>query len=534
MYPTVEDILQLKELKDCKTLTGNSGLMNQVKAITVMDNPDISSWMKGGEILLSNGYLEKEYDEETFLYFIDRLMEKNTAALFLKLKRYLEELPQSVIDYAAQVGFPIVVIPNVFSWLDITTPVNKYIIEKQYYFVEKSLEIRDHILRLVLEGRNMDTLCAKGSELLGKPLAVFDKDWRFISGSNDVDWESFQPYLKQPYLKQKSKLESNKLDFFEHYLLTCKLGKLIFVPITYDYFTWGYIGLAIGGKQSISVEDTFKLEQLAMLFMLELIKEKELKLVTRRYTSDFLFELLDGVLTNKIDILERANRLEKKIFEQYELLVFDSFSKETINSLYEELSLVFDKEGGFFKNILICGRDDHIILFLPYIVEKGRTLLKETIDLIENNLNANMFFGVSTIHEITSLNMAYKEALFSLSVRNLTNQKLVHYEKLGFLRFFWEDQKRLSIPFVTSYYMESFKPIVDHDEENETDLVETLKVLLQNEMSISKTAESLFIHENTLRARIKRIETITNRNLKRPYDLFSLILGLEIHYFMKG
>ncbi len=114
-----------------------------------------------------------------------------------------------------------------------------------------------------------------------------------------------------------------------------------------------------------------------------------------------------------------------------------------------------------------------------------------------------------------------------------SNKKIIIYNKLGILRFFWEDEKRLNIPFVTNYYIDNFKPLVDYDEKNNSELVDTLDILLKCDLSIPRTAEHFFIHENTLRARLKRIEKITNRNLKKPYDLFALMLGLQIHHFIK-
>lgn len=81
--------------------------------------------------------------------------------------------------------------------------------------------------------------------------------------------------------------------------------------------------------------------------------------------------------------------------------------------------------------------------------------MKETVEIVEavlkNKINC---IGVSDIHDLTSIKDAYKESLFALSARNLINKKIVIYNKLGILRFFWEDEKRLNIPFVTNYYIE--------------------------------------------------------------------------------
>lgn len=535
MYPTIENILKLKELTDCEVLTGSSGLSNQVRAVTIMDNPDITKWLNGGEILLTNGYMLMDYDEKTFLQFIISLTKKKVAALFIKLKRFIDELPNSIINFAAELGLPLVVIPNEYNWLSITTPINKYIIENQFYFVEKSVEIRDQLLKLIVKGRNISQICEKGSELLGKAISVYDENWKFISGSNQIEWINFEPFVNRKYLKKLDRLDMHSIDKYVHYLLSCELGEIIFVPLNYDFRTWGYIGIT--GLESrvqplIAWEDTFKLDQLSILFVLEFIKERELKLLARRYTSDFLLELIDGVLTNNEEIHEKSSRLEQKLYEKYQLVVFECPSKINKVKLVSNLLNAFHEEEGFFQDIFTCERSNYIILFVPFIKEKGRTYLQETLDIVEQKVNEVLYYGVSTVHELTSMKNAYNEAQFSLFARNYTNRKIVIYDQLGPIRFFSEDEKRLNTPFILDFYKKNFQPLADYDKENQSELVRTLENLLNYNISIPETAKQLFIHENTLRARIKRIEKITNRSLKKPYDLFDLILGLILHQFL--
>jgi hypothetical protein len=66
------------------------------------------------------------------------------------------------------------------------------------------------------------------------------------------------------------------------------------------------------------------------------------------------------------------------------------------------------------------------------------------------------------------------------------------------------------------------------DEEREI-LFETFRVWLDNDASVRASAEVLFVHPNTVRKRLHRIERRTGRTLSRPRDFIELSLALEVH-----
>jgi hypothetical protein len=66
--------------------------------------------------------------------------------------------------------------------------------------------------------------------------------------------------------------------------------------------------------------------------------------------------------------------------------------------------------------------------------------------------------------------------------------------------------------------------------EDERDLLfETFRVWLDNNASVSASADVLFVHPNTVRKRLHRIERRTGRTLSRPRDVIELTLALEVH-----
>jgi hypothetical protein len=74
--------------------------------------------------------------------------------------------------------------------------------------------------------------------------------------------------------------------------------------------------------------------------------------------------------------------------------------------------------------------------------------------------------------------------------------------------------------------LEGFGDLSDDEREM---LFETFRVWLDNDASVRASAEILFVHPNTVRKRLHRIEQHTGRSLSRPRDVIELTLALEVH-----
>jgi GAF domain-containing protein len=73
-----------------------------------------------------------------------------------------------------------------------------------------------------------------------------------------------------------------------------------------------------------------------------------------------------------------------------------------------------------------------------------------------------------------------------------------------------------------------FRDVVSYDREHGTDLIKTLDVFLTNRGSTSQTATSLFVHRNTLRQRLQRIELITGLSLEGIEDWLVAAMAIRL------
>jgi hypothetical protein len=71
-------------------------------------------------------------------------------------------------------------------------------------------------------------------------------------------------------------------------------------------------------------------------------------------------------------------------------------------------------------------------------------------------------------------------------------------------------------------------PLLDYDRDHGTELVRTLRVFLDCSGSWTKAADTMFVHVNSLRYRIRRVEELTGRDLGSLADQAALLLALRL------
>jgi DNA-binding PucR family transcriptional regulator len=69
---------------------------------------------------------------------------------------------------------------------------------------------------------------------------------------------------------------------------------------------------------------------------------------------------------------------------------------------------------------------------------------------------------------------------------------------------------------VDMLFSEGLRQLVEHDRQSQTSYLQTLKALLDNNMSVTATARALFVHRSTLLERLARIKRILGEDLDDP------------------
>jgi purine catabolism regulator len=85
-----------------------------------------------------------------------------------------------------------------------------------------------------------------------------------------------------------------------------------------------------------------------------------------------------------------------------------------------------------------------------------------------------------------------------------------------------------NLPMARQFCDQVIGLLVEYDESHSSNLVQTIDAYFDHHGNISQTAETLFIHRNTLLYRLDRIQELTGQNLDNPNDRLALQLALKL------
>lgn len=85
---------------------------------------------------------------------------------------------------------------------------------------------------------------------------------------------------------------------------------------------------------------------------------------------------------------------------------------------------------------------------------------------------------------------------------------------------------RLTTDQVEPFVNHVLRPLQEHDQRRSDDLVTTARAFVATDGSVFKTAEALFVHQNTVRKRLDRIDELTGLRVRDSSGRFSLQVAL--------
>ena len=124
------------------------------------------------------------------------------------------------------------------------------------------------------------------------------------------------------------------------------------------------------------------------------------------------------------------------------------------------------------------------------------------------------------------LHRAGTEALLAANVAEARGLEQLSFEETGAYRLLLpamsEDPSELQ-----GFFEETVAPLVDYDEQYETDLVRTLESFLDADGNVARTAERLFTHRHTIRYRLERVRELSGLDVSSTDGRERLSLGLK-------
>lgn len=228
------------------------------------------------------------------------------------------------------------------------------------------------------------------------------------------------------------------------------------------------------------------------------------------------------------DINNFKNYLDnKKVKSEDDVKKILSFFAKTVKSEF--------KRAGF-KHIMTNLRQDNLTL-LYY----AKYMSKEVIDNINmeiqhciNYAYPSLKFSVGigeTANNITQIKKSFAQANSAVKLVPVLADKspVLFFDDLGLYSLLLNINNNAAIE---SFSNRILKPLAEYDDVNSSNLLETLEVYLDNNKSITDTAEVLFVHRNTLRYRLNKIKSLLGDDLENLDKCVQYILAYKIKKYI--
>lgn len=555
---TVQQFLDLPPFEELKIVSGFKGLDNVISSVNIMDNPDALDWFSVGELLLTSGYFLKD-SVEMQNHIMRQLKILNCPALCMKPQRYFGKIPPNMIELSNELDLPIIELPYGLSFSKIMSRLMEELVGEHDRLNQASIDIHTVFFKLSLVGGGLSDLSLTLMKLLDSSVILMDHRWNVLDWADVPDqknsFETIMRPVKHEPIFPASFLDSLPPEFEKFQKPLVRVLKepekelhCTIMPVYFQEKHYGYIVLWEPRRKL--AESTFvALEQGAMAFALERIRDEEVTRAKNRLRRDFLDELLSGQITSKETLANLADLHGVNLSLQYTAVVL----KLDFPS-YKPLATPIEKNQGENERVkqilqyldhylyshqetaLLFSRKKHLILIqgtssLP--LENAVPTLKENvqkkIEAIENEFpEVKLHGGIGrTVSHIAKISASFHQAQETLRLIGSGNSSAAvhHFDDFIVQHFLTTN---IPVEEMKRYFDQTLGTLRRHDESYNSNLLETLEGLVENRFNLAETSRSLYIHRNTLLYRMEKIKELLRTDFHDAEELLKFHLAIKI------
>jgi PucR family transcriptional regulator, purine catabolism regulatory protein len=537
---TLGDILRLALPLNTSFIAPAGLAHRQVRWVAVVTAVDqLDEELHTGDLAMLPGSLQRGLSESALIGHLRTAVRSGASALLL-----FEPVGDPLIRAAHELELPLLIVPPGTAIREIHQSITALLLNRQAQTADRGMQLYRRLSELSREGQGLAAMTEVMSRLTGKIVAVQDKrlDIRAMSipANNSLDEAAVREALTQrdnlPDLLRNRKAAAHaRQSYWQQLLPIDNVGRLV-SPIIAGDRARGYLSI-IGPPGELDLLDTLTAEHGAAACALEMAKAKAVSEAKKELRGNFLEGLLSGALPKK-EIERQADRLDHDTTPPHAILVFAWRGADppnlrrietTINwllSSYDQPALVHTFGDA---HVCVCQAlrgDENINL----AHELGRRLKEQ---LQAEGYEERLVGGVSgPARQLTDWPEVYQQAVQAMQLgRRLGLGHLVEFNSLGIYQLLGQLE---DVPVARTFAEQIIGPLADYDQQHRSALVETMNAYFNHHGNISQTAESLFIHRNTLLYRLDRIQELTGQDLEQADMRLAFHLALKLWQLQSG
>lgn len=535
MSKTIKDVLGLEGFKNVRVMAGIDHLSNTVSTVSLMEVPDIFPYLEEGTLVLTTLFPIVS-GKDGLDDFIDKLNARKAAGVGIKTRRYIDEIPQELIDQAEKAGFPLLELPaeaNLSTMANqiLSLSLNEHIAQLQFLN-----HISSVLSELLLNDSSIEELISTLGLLIERSVCVLDEDLGIIcaasSNGTAILPESFSEYTGKDYLvKNKRELLISKQ---LHPIIAGKhrFG-YVFVP-DYPYDP--------DERHNLSVA----IEQSAILLATLFLKQDAVVKNQKNFRDVFIRDLLQGKIKDPLEIENKMRTFSVRLAFPQALVCMKIFTDdERLRQEFYDRTIntkIINKRYSHLQGSL--GQDVYLVYFNDAVVILGgvqcsdqlmglyRELLSD-LQRLSGLENVKIGVGISdSCERVEDLCPAYTQAMSVLKTGGILN-KGPFVDMYAKHRVFSIIESMEDIETLKRFVQEKIGRLIRYDKENGTNLMETLGYLIEGNLNYKQVAEKSFVHYNTVRYRVGKIEQL-GISLNPGREFSEVVIAFDAWVWLKA
>lgn len=523
---SLHEVLELPALGHVRVVAGRSGLSRRVRYVNVMEVPDILDWVKPDELLLTTAYPLRD-DRSRLAELVPRLADRGLAGLAIKPARYIDAVPPIMLANADALDFPLLELPPETALADIINAVLGLILNAQASRLERAAAIHERFTRIVLNGGGLRELAGLLAEVVNRPAAVVDRSGGILASSSAFPRLDVHTLLARPGTPDV----------------------LAWTSVHIDGTRWSVAAQPVPGAESeatilvlaepgdLGDDDLMAIERAAIVTALRLAQERMAAEADERFRAVCLDELVTGHLTDEAVVRERALAFGWDLARPRAVLVAEldrvagrplselagsprehGISRRLVEAARAALgtqAIVWERSAGLAA--LVAGDDE-----LSARAVRLQDAARQRLD------GAELSIGIGRVcADPLALHQSYSEAVRALqTIRRLGGPgQIAAFAQLGLERLLLSCSDLELLAFVAN----TLGPLLEYEAQYPgANLLETLQVFLAHNRTLARTARALYVHYNTIRYRLERIESLLGPIVDNPDHCLQLELALRV------
>lgn len=510
----IADILDNTHFKKAQLIAGFKGLNNGIKWVHVLEVTNAQKLLKGHELILTTGVSFNKKKAE-FHQFVQGLIEANCSGLCIEYGDYIQSVPEEIIALANQHQFPIIVFHEEVRFVEITQDLHTLIINHQYSKMSQ-LENYSQIL-------NKETLYTQNADQLLKILYNFLQIQIIfeVEGQETIFYPNMPKKQRELLLEKKTSVDTS--------------SQFTIYPIYLFEHNYGEITLHSENREITEFEILIldrTVTALAQVLLRNLYVDEKKGMEDAKWLEEWLEGAHSEEEVKQFMLSEWPNFKLKESTVLVISLPRNEKNKQLDHTYFKlYCHAAFDKKG--FYPFMIQKKYSLILILLNR--QDGNSMkerLQECIQkLEESELLMGQEFAVGKfVKDLTKIHESYQTALDTLYISRNIETSSYFYDELYVFHLIYKMQKHTNLEEMIQDYL---LPLMEFDEKQGGELLETLEVYLQSNGSKQETAKRLFIVRQTLYHRLRKIESLIGKDFMNGQNRLALEFMLLARKFTK-